>query len=132
MNEKGNRKMDKIISLLILLVLFTGCAAQSTSAVDYNNPYSIQEENYASYEDWVEEELSIIQYYTDCTNQELEYIRQIALQDHEYFREQMRLFNEQVDAFNQQQVNQQNDMAQQQFDQQQQMFDQQVQMSNGF
>lgn len=124
--------MDKIISLLILLVLFTGCAAQSTSAVDYNDPYSIQEDNYAPYEDWVEEELSIIQYYTDCTNQELEYIRQIALQDHEYFREQMRLFNEQVDAFNQQQVNQQNDMAQQQFDQQQQMFDQQVQMSNGF
>lgn len=124
--------MDKIISLLILLVLFTGCAAQSTSEVDYNDSYSIQEENYASYEDWVEEELSIIQYYTDCTNQELEYIRQIALQDHEYFREQMRLFNEQVDAFNQQQVNQQNDMAQQQFDQQQQMFDQQVQMSNGF
>lgn len=123
--------MDKIISLLILLVLFTGCAAQSTSTVDYNNPYSIQEENYASYEDWVEEELSIIQYYTDCTNQELEYIRQIALQDHEYFREQMRLFNEQVDAFNQQQVNQQNDIAQQ-FDQQQQMFDQQVQMNNGF
>lgn len=115
-----------------MLVLFTGCAAQSTSAVDYNDPYSIQEKNYASYEDWVEEELSIIQYYTDCTNQELEYIRQIALQDHEYFREQMRLFNEQVDAFNQQQVNQQNDMAQQQFDQQQQMFDQQVQMNNGF
>ena len=56
----------------------------------------------------------------------------IALQDHEYFREQMRLFNEQVDAFNQQQVNQQNDMAQQQFDQQQQMFDQQMQMDNGF
>lgn len=124
--------MDKIISLLILLVLFTGCATQSTSTVDYNDPYSIQEENYTSYEDWVEEELSIIQYYTDCTNQELEYIRQIALQDHEYFREQMRLFNEQVDAFNQQQVNQQNDMAQQQFDQQQQMFDQQVQMNNGF
>ena len=117
--------MDKIISLQILLVLFTGCAAQSTSAVDYNDPYSIQEENYASYEDWVEEELSIIQYYTDCTNQELEYMRQIALQDHEYFREQMRLFNEQVDAFNQQQVNQQNDMAQQQ-------SDQQVQMNNGF
>ena len=93
--------MDKIISLQILLVLFTGCAAQSTSAVDYNDPYSIQEENYASYEDWVEEELSIIQYYTDCTNQELEYMRQIALQDHEYFREQMWLFNEQVDAFNQ-------------------------------
>lgn len=124
--------MDKIISLLILLVLFTGCATQSTSTVDYNDPYSIQEENYTSYEDWVEEELSIIQYYTDCTNQELEYMRQIALQDHEYFREQMRLFNEQLDAFNQQQVNQQNDMAQQQFDQQQQMFDQQVQMNNGF
>lgn len=124
--------MDKIVGLLILLVLFTGCAAQSTNTVDYNHPSTIQEENYASYEDWVEEELSVIQYYTDCTNQDLEYIRQIALQDHEYFREQMRLFNEQVDVFNQQQVNQQNDMAQQQFDQQQQMFDQQMQMDNGF
>ena len=100
-------------SLLILLVLFTGCAAQSTNTVDYNRPSTIQEENYASYEDWVEEELSVIQYYTDCTNQDLQYMRQIALQDHEYFREQMRLFNEQVDVFNQQQVNQQNDMAQQ-------------------
>lgn len=110
--------MDKIVGLLILLVLFTGCAAQSTNTVDYNRPSTIQEENYASYEDWVEEELSVIQYYTDCTNQDLQYMRQIALQDHEYFREQMRLFNEQVDVFNQQQVNQQNDMAQQQFDQQ--------------
>ena len=119
--------MDKIVGLLILLVLFTGCAAQSTNTVDYNHPSTIQEENYASYEDWVEEELSVIQYYTDCTNQDLGYMRQIALQDHEYFREQMRL-----DAFNQQQVNQQNDMAQQQFDQQQQMFDQQMQMDNGF
>lgn len=124
--------MDKIVGLLILLVLFTGCAAQSTNTVDYNRPSTIQEENYASYEDWVEEELSVIQYYTDCKNQDLQYMRQIALQDHEYFREQMRLFNEQVDVFNQQQVNQQNDMAQQQFDQQQQMFDQQMQMDNGF
>lgn len=62
--------MDKIVGLLILLVLFTGCAAQSTNTVDYNHPSTIQEENYASYEDWVEEELSVIQYYTDCTNQD--------------------------------------------------------------
>lgn len=104
--------MDKIVGLLILLVLFTGCAAQSTNTVDYNHPSTIQEENYASYEDWVEEELSVIQYYTDCTNQDLEYMRQIALQDHAYFREQIRLFNEQV--------NQQNDISQQ------------MQMDNGF
>lgn len=109
--------MDKIVGLLILLVLFTGCVAQSTNTVDYNHSSTIQEENYASYEDWVEEELSVIQYYTDCTNKDLEYMRQIALQDHAYFREQIRLFNEQV--------NQQNDISQQ-------MFDQQMQMDNGF
>lgn len=38
--------MDKIVGLLILLVLFTGCAAQSTNTVDYNHPSTIQEENY--------------------------------------------------------------------------------------
>ena len=124
--------MKKIVSLFVLFVLFTGCAAQPASTVEYDEPTTIQEENYGTYEDWVDEELNLVQYYTDCSNEDLEYMRQVAMEDEDYFREQMRLFNEQVQTFQQQQFNQQNEMAQQQFDQQQQMFDQQMQMNNGF
>ena len=102
--------MKKVIGLLVMLVCFTGCA--SNGGVDYEDPSTFQEQNFASYEEWVDEAL---------------------------FREEVRRFNEEVEMYLQQQdmiVQQQNEMAQQQqqqmFDQQQQMFDQQVQMSMGF
>ncbi len=124
--------MKKMICLCAMLVLFTGCAASQTQSVDYDNPSSIQEGNYASYEDWVEDELDMMNYYANWSEEDMDQARQIAMQDQEYFREVVRQFNEQVEynvQQQQQQFDQQMDMAQQQ---QQQMFDQQVQMSTGF
>ena len=97
-------KMKKVIGLLVMLVCFTGCA--SNGGVDYEDPSTFQEQNFASYEEWVDAELDLVQYYGGFTDEQLALI-----------------------------VQQQNEMAQQQqqmFDQQQQMFDQQVQMSMGF
>lgn len=124
--------MKKMICLCAMLVLFTGCAAGQIQSVDYDNPSSIQEGNYASYEDWVEDELDMMNYYANWSEEDMDQARQIAMQDQEYFREVVRQFNEQVEynvQQQQQQFDQQMDMAQQQ---QQQMFDQQVQMSTGF
>ncbi len=124
--------MKKMICLCAMLVLFTGCAASQAQSVDYDNPSSIQEGNYASYEDWVEDELDMMNYYANWSEEDMDQARQIAMQDQEYFREVVRQFNEQVEYTvqqQQQQFDQQMDMAQQQ---QQQMFDQQVQMSTGF
>lgn len=124
--------MKKMICLCAMLVLFTGCAAGQIQSVDYDNPSSIQEGNYASYEDWVEDELDMMNYYANWSEEDMDQARQIAMQDQEYFRQVVRQFNEQVEynvQQQQQQFDQQMDMAQQQ---QQQMFDQQVQMSTGF
>lgn len=128
--------MKKVIGLLVMLVCFTGCA--SNGDVDYEDPSTFQEQNFASYEEWVDAELDLAQYYGGFTDEQLAYFREVAMQDEALFREEFRRFNEEVEMYLQQQdliVQQQNEMAQQQqqmFDQQQQMFDQQVQMSMGF
>lgn len=128
--------MKKVIGLLVMLVCFTGCA--SNGGVDYEDPSTFQEQNFASYEEWVDAELDLAQYYGGFTDEQLAYFREVAMQDEALFREEFRRFNEEVEMYLQQQhliVQQQNEMAQQQqqmFDQQQQMFDQQVQMSMGF
>lgn len=128
--------MKKVIGLLVMLVCFTGCA--SNGGVDYEDPSTFQEQNFASYEEWVDAELDLAQYYGGFTDEQLAYFRELAMQDEALFREEFRRFNEEVEMYLQQQdliVQQQNEMAQQQqqmFDQQQQMFDQQVQMSMGF
>lgn len=120
-----------------MLVCFTGCA--SNGGVDYEDPSTFQEQNFASYEEWVDAELDLAQYYGGFTDEQLAYFREVAMQDEALFREEFRRFNEEVEMYLQQQdmiVQQQNEMANQQqqqmFDQQQQMFDQQVQMSMGF
>ena len=127
--------MKKVIGLLVMLVCFTGCA--SNGGVDYEDPF--QEQNFASYEEWVDAELDLAQYYGGFTDDQLAYFREVAMQDEALFREEFRRFNEEVEYYLQQQdmiVQQQNEMANQQqqqmFEQQQQMFDQQVQMSMGF
>lgn len=128
--------MKKVIGLLVMLVCFTGCA--SNGGVDYEDPSTFQEQNFASYEEWVDAELDLAQYYGGFIDEQLAYFREVAMQDEALFREEFRRFNEEVEMYLQQQdliVQQQNEMAQQQqqmFDQQQQMFDQQVQMSMGF
>lgn len=128
--------MKKVIGLLVMLVCFTGCA--SNGGVDYEDPSTFQEQNFTSYEEWVDAELDLAQYYGGFTDEQLAYFREVAMQDEALFREEFRRFNEEVEMYLQQQdliVQQQNEMAQQQqqmFDQQQQMFDQQVQMSMGF
>lgn len=128
--------MKKVIGLLVMFVCFTGCA--SNGGVDYEDPSTFQEQNFASYEEWVDAELDLAQYYGGFTDEQLAYFREVAMQDEALFREEFRRFNEEVEMYLQQQdliVQQQNEMAQQQqqmFDQQQQMFDQQVQMSMGF
>ena len=133
--------MKKVIGLLVMLVCFTGCA--SNKGVDYNDPSTFQEQNFATYEEWVDAELDLAQYYGGFTDEQLAYFREVAMQDEALFREEFRRFNEEVEYYLQQQdmiVQQQNEMAQQQYnqqqqqmiDQQQQMFDQQVQMSMGF
>ena len=134
-------KMKKVIGLLVMLVCFTGCA--SNGGVDYEDPYTFQEQNFASYEEWVDAELDLAQYYGGFTDDQLAYFREVAMQDEALFREEFRRFNEEVEYY----LQQQNEMAQQQynqqqqqmfeqqqqmFEQQQQMFDQQVQMSMGF
>lgn len=121
--------MKKVIGLLVMLVCFTGCA--SNGDVDYEDPSTFQEQNFASYEEWVDAELDLAQYYGGFTDEQLAYFREVAMQDEALFREEFRRFNEEVEMYLQQQdliVQQQNEMAQQQ----QQMFDQQVQMSMGF
>ena len=124
--------MKKVIGLLVMLVCFTGCA--SNKGVDYNDPSTFQEQNFASYEEWVDAELDLAQYYGGFTDEQLAYFREVAMQDEALFREEFRRFNEEVDYY----LQQQNEMAQQQYNQQQQMFeqqqmfDQQVQMSMGF
>lgn len=126
--------MKKVIGLLVMLVCFTGCA--SNKGVDYNDPSTFQEQNFASYEEWVDAELDLAQYYGGFTDEQLAYFREVAMQDEALFREEFRRFNEEVEYY----LQQQNEMAQQQynqqqqqmFEQQQQMFDQQVQMSMGF
>lgn len=121
--------MKKVIGLLVMLVCFTGCA--SNGGVDYEDPSTFQEKNFASYEEWVDAELDLAQYYGGFTDEQLAYFREVAMQDEALFREEFRRFNEEVEMYLQQQdliVQQQNEMAQQQ----QQMFDQQVQMSMGF
>lgn len=130
-------KMKKVIGLLVMLVCFTGCA--SNGGVDYEDPSTFQEQNFASYEEWVDAELDLAQYYGGFTDEQLAYFREVAMQDEALFREEFRRFNEEVEYYLQQQdmiVQQQNEMANQQqqqmFEQQQQMFDQQVQMSMGF
>ena len=133
--NKEEMKMKKVIGLLVMLVCFTGCA--SNGGVDYEDPSTFQEQNFASYEEWVDAELDLAQYYGGFTDEQLAYFREVAMQDEALFREEFRRFNEEVEMYLQQQdmiVQQQNEMAQQQqmFDQQQQMFDQQVQMSMGF
>lgn len=128
--------MKKVIGLLVMLVCFTGCA--SNGGVDYEDPSTFQEQNFASYEEWVDAELDLAQYYGGFTDEQLAYFREVAMQDEALFREEFHRFNEEVEMYLQQQdmiVQQQNEMAQHQqqmFDQQQQMFDQQVQMSMGF
>lgn len=135
--NKEEMKMKKVIGLLVMLVCFTGCA--SNGGVDYEDPSTFQEQNFASYEEWVDAELDLAQYYGGFTDDQLAYFREVAMQDEALFREEFRRFNEEVEYYLQQQdmiVQQQNEMANQQqqqmFDQQQQMFDQQVQMSMGF
>lgn len=135
--NKEEMKMKKVIGLLVMLVCFTGCA--SNGGVDYEDPSTFQEQNFASYEEWVDAELDLAQYYGGFTDEQLAYFREVAMQDEALFREEFHRFNEEVEMYLQQQdmiVQQQNEMAQQQqqqmFDQQQQMFDQQVQMSMGF
>ncbi len=130
-------KMKKVIGLLVMLVCFTGCT--SNGGVDYEDPSTFQEQNFASYEEWVDAELDLAQYYGGFTDDQLAYFREVAMQDEALFREDFRRFNEEVEYYLQQQdmiVQQQNEMANQQqqqmFEQQQQMFDQQVQMSMGF
>lgn len=121
--------MKKVIGLLVMLVCFTGCA--SNGGVDYEDPSTFQEQNFASYEEWVDAELDLAQYYGGFTDDQLAYFREVAMQDEALFREEFRRFNEEVEYYLQQQdmiVQQQNEMA----NQQQQMFDQQVQMSMGF
>ena len=45
--------MKKVIGLLVMLVCFTGCA--SNGGVDYEDPSTFQEQNFASYEmqNWI-------------------------------------------------------------------------------
>ena len=135
--NKEEMKMKKVIGLLVMLVCFTGCA--SNGGVDYEDPSTFQEQNFASYEEWVDAELDLAQYYGGFTDDQLAYFREVAMQDEVLFREEFRRFNEEVESYLQQQdmiVQQQNELANQQqqqmFEQQQQMFDQQVQMSMGF
>ena len=135
--NKEEMKMKKVIGLLVMLVCFTGCA--SNGGVDYEDPSTFQEQNFASYEEWVDAELDLAQYYGGFTDDQLAYFREVAMQDEALFREEFRRFNEEVEYYLQQQdmiVQQQNELANQQqqqmFEQQQQMFDQQVQMSMGF
>ena len=135
--NKEEMKMKKVIGLLVMLVCFTGCA--SNGGVDYEDPSTFQEQNFASYEEWVDAELDLAQYYGGFTDDQLAYFREVAMQDEALLREEFRRFNEEVEYYLQQQdmiVQQQNEMANQQqqqmFEQQQQMFDQQVQMSMGF
>lgn len=115
--------MKKVIGLLVMLVCFTGCA--SNGGVDYEDPSTFQEQNFASYEEWVDAELDLAQYYGGFTDDQLAYFREVAMQDEALFREEFRRFNEEVEYYLQQQdmiVQQQNEMANQQ---QQQMFEQQ-------
>lgn len=58
--------MKKVIGLLVMLVCFTGCARNG--GVDYEDPSTFQEQNFASYEEWVDAELDLAQYYGGFTD----------------------------------------------------------------
>ena len=70
--------MKKVIGLLVMLVCFTGCA--SNGGVDYEDPSTFQEQNFASYEEWVDAELDLAQYYGGFTDEQLAYFREVAMQ----------------------------------------------------
>ena len=62
-----------------------------------NHPL-IKEENYATYADWVEDEMLMIDHYLEISDKELADIKKDAMNDPEYFREFVESFNEQIEG----------------------------------
>lgn len=87
--------MKKVLGLMFMLICFTGCANKE---INYNEPSSIKEENYATYADWVEDEMLLIDHYLDISDKELADIKKDAMNDPEYFREFVESFNEQIEG----------------------------------
>lgn len=87
--------MKKVLGLMLMLVCFSGCANKE---INYNEPSSIKEENYATYADWVEDEMLMIDHYLDISGKELADIKKDAMNDPEYFREFVESFNEQIEG----------------------------------
>ena len=87
--------MKKVIGLLCVLLCFTGCANKE---INYEKPSSIKEENYATYADWVEDEMLMIDHYLEISDKELANIKKDAMKDPEYFREFVESFNEQIEG----------------------------------
>ena len=50
---------------MFVLLCFTGCANKE---INYEKPSSIKEENYATYADWVEDEMLMIDHYLEISD----------------------------------------------------------------
>lgn len=87
--------MKKVLGLMFVLLCFTGC---SNKEINYEKPFFIKEENYATYADWVEDEMLMIDHYLDISDKELADIKKDAMNDPEYFREFVESFNEQIEG----------------------------------
>lgn len=87
--------MKKILGFMLVLVCFTGCANKE---INYEKPSSIKEENYATYADWVEDEMLMIDHYLEISDKELADIKEDAMNNPEYFREFVKSFNEQIEG----------------------------------
>ncbi|MBD8958484.1 MAG: hypothetical protein EGQ83_08505 [Holdemanella biformis] len=87
--------MKKVIGLMFVLLCFTGCANKE---INYEKPSSIKEENYATYADWVEDEMLMIDHYLEISDKELADIKKDAMKDPEYLREFVESFNEQIEG----------------------------------
>lgn len=87
--------MKKVLGLMFVLLCFTGCANKE---INYEKPSSIKEENYATYADWVEDEMLMIDHYLEISDKELADIKKDAMKDPEYFREFVKSFNEQIEG----------------------------------
>lgn len=57
--------MKKVLGLMFVLLCFTGCANKE---INYEKPSSIKEENYATYADWVEDEMLMIDHYLEISD----------------------------------------------------------------